>query len=203
VATRPALELALVEAARLGLRRGRSVHHARHGADAHSPEARPSSPRRGDDRNWCASAPHRAGNTTEASVNPQTVLLDRWKDVLKAATKRSRARRCSIVQAIGHREGQRGAGLLKRSAAREDGEGSQPSLRAGALQEVIGEPLGVRCILSREPGLKQAAREPETSGRRSRSRRRHGGNCHSGSRRAGDGRQAAPAGRERLSRRPG
>jgi hypothetical protein len=40
-------------------------------------------------------------------------------------------------------------------------KGSNLACVQEALQEVMGEPLGVRCVLAREPAVKQAAREPE------------------------------------------
>jgi DNA polymerase-3 subunit gamma/tau len=161
------LELALVEAAR-----PRAEAPAdRSPAPAAAPKAVPPKPRPSSPQGVATtgtgapSAPGPAANPPQASANPQTILLDRWKDVLKAAYRRD-PRAQALLNSCKPLGIEKGKVVLAFSSdlLREKMEkGHNLSCVQEALQEVIGEPLGVRCILSREPALKQAAREPDTS----------------------------------------
>ena len=161
------LELALVEAAR-----PRAEAPAdRSPAPAAVPKAVPPKPRPSSPQGVATtgtgapSAPGPAANPPQASANPQTILLDRWKDVLKAAYRRD-PRAQALLNSCKPLGIEKGKVILAFSSdlLREKMEkGHNLSCVQEALQEVIGEPLGVRCILSREPALKQAAREPDTS----------------------------------------
>jgi len=161
------LELALVEAARPRA----EAPTDRSPAPAAAPKVVPPKPRPSSPQGVATtgtgapSAPGPAANPQQASANPQTILLDRWKDVLKAAYRRD-PRAQALLNSCKPLGIEKGRVVLAFSSdlLREKMEkGHSLSCVQEALQEVIGEPLGVRCILSREPALKQAAREPDTS----------------------------------------
>jgi len=161
------LELALVEAARPRAEAPADQSPAPAAAPkAVPPKPRPSSPQGVATTGTAApSAPGPAANPPQASANPQTILLDRWKDVLKAAYRKD-PRAQALLNSCKPLGIEKGKVVLAFSSdlLREKMEkGHNLSCVQEALQEVIGEPLGVRCILSREPALKQAAREPDTS----------------------------------------
>ena len=161
------LELALVEAARPRAEAPADRSPAPAAAPkAVPPKPRPSSPQGVATTGTAApSAPGPAANPPQASANPQTILLDRWKDVLKAAYRKD-PRAQALLNSCKPLGIEKGKVVLAFSSdlLREKMEkGHNLSCVQEALQEVIGEPLGVRCILSREPALKQAAREPDTS----------------------------------------
>jgi DNA polymerase-3 subunit gamma/tau len=99
----------------------------------------------------------------QTSSTPQTALIDRWRDVLKAVYRRD-PRAQALLNSCKPLGIEKGRVVLAFSSdlLREKMEkGHNLACVQEALQEVMGEPLGVRCVLAREPAVKQAAREPE------------------------------------------
>jgi DNA polymerase-3 subunit gamma/tau len=95
----------------------------------------------------------------------QSALLERWRDVLKAAYRRD-PRAQALLNSCKPLGIEKGNVVLAFSSdlLREKMEkGHNLACVQDALLEVMGEPLGVRCVLTRAPAVKQAAREPEES----------------------------------------
>jgi hypothetical protein len=92
-------------------------------------------------------------------------LLERWRDVLKAAYRRD-PRAQALLNSCKPLGIEKGNVVLAFSSdlLREKMEkGHNLACVQEALLEVMGEPLGVRCVLTRAPAVKQAAQEPDES----------------------------------------
>jgi DNA polymerase III subunit gamma/tau len=156
------LELALVEAARprAGVQPDSAPAPASRAAPSRAKSA-PSSDVQGKAAEEDA-APAQASTLPTSSI-PQTALVDRWRDVLKAAYRRD-PRAQALLNSCKPLGIEKGTVVLAFSSdlLREKMEkGHNLACVQEALQEVMGEPLGVRCVLAREPAVKQAAREAE------------------------------------------
>ena len=102
-------------------------------------------------------------SSLQTSSMPQAALIDRWREVLKAVYRRD-PRAQALLNSCKPLGIEKGKVVLAFSSdlLREKMEkGHNLACVQEALQEVMGEPLGVRCVLAREPAVKQAAREPE------------------------------------------
>ncbi len=160
------LELALVEAARprAVLQPDSSAPAAPAAPRVAPTQAKLAPPSRGLDKAAEAdSARAQADRSAQTGPVPHAALLDRWRDVLKAAYGRD-PRAQALLNSCKPLGIEKGMVVLAFSSdlLREKMEkGHNLACVQEALQEVMGEPLGVRCILAREPAVKQAAREPE------------------------------------------
>ena len=156
------LELALVEAARF---------RAAVPPDSNAP-APPAAPTRAkavpssgapDTKNAAGDAASGQVSPLQTSSMPQTVLIDRWRDVLKAVYRRDPRAQALLnsCKPLGIEKGRVVLAFASDLLREKMEKGHNLACVQEALQEVMGEPLGVRCVLAREPAVKQAAREPE------------------------------------------
>ncbi len=156
------LELALVEAARF-----RAAVPP--GSNAPAPPAAPTRakavPSSGapDTKNAAGDAASGQVSPLQTSSMPQTALIDRWRDVLKAVYRRDPRAQALLnsCKPLGIEKGRVVLAFASDLLREKMEKGHNLACVQEALQEVMGEPLGVRCVLAREPAVKQAAREPE------------------------------------------
>ncbi|MCJ7512798.1 MAG: DNA polymerase III subunit gamma/tau [Anaerolineales bacterium] len=159
------LELALIEAARP---RPAALPESPATPEASNSSAKPKPPARSSDTDAAPPSSAASSHSTEAGTPvspsaPQAALLERWREVLKAAYRRD-PRAQALLNSCKPLGIEKGNVVLAFSSdlLREKMEkGHNLACVQEALQEVMGEPFGVRCVLAREPVVKQAAREPE------------------------------------------